>query len=79
LPKILSPPPEPELLKVSKIPAITPKRRRMASVLDAVMESMKVSTPASTKDKNIKEATEAITTRVETEVGPSNPARNRAC
>ena len=45
----------------------------MASVLDAVMESMKVSTPASTKDKNIKEATEAITTRVETEVGPSVP------
>jgi hypothetical protein len=38
-PKTLSPPQEPELPKVSKIPAITPKRRRMASVLDAVMES----------------------------------------
>jgi hypothetical protein len=65
LPKILSSPLEPELPKVSKIPAITPKRRRMASVLDAAMESTRVSTPASTEEKNIKEATEAITTRVE--------------
>jgi hypothetical protein len=73
LPKILSPPREPELLKVSRIPAITPKRRRMASVLDATMESTKVATPSSTEDKNIKEATKAITTRVETEVGPSVP------
>jgi hypothetical protein len=48
LPKILSPPPELELPKVSKIPAITPKRRRMASVLDTVMESTRVSTLAST-------------------------------
>jgi hypothetical protein len=39
LPKILSPPPEPELPKVSKAPAITPKTRRMASVLEAVLES----------------------------------------
>jgi hypothetical protein len=36
LPKMLSPLPELELSKVSKAPAITPKRRRMASVLDAV-------------------------------------------
>jgi hypothetical protein len=73
----LSPPPELELSKVSKIPAITPKRRRMASVLDAVMESTRVSTPASTEEQNIKEATEAITTRVEAEVGPSVPAETR--
>ena len=39
LPKILSPPPKPEVPKVSKIPAITPKRRRMATVLDVVLES----------------------------------------
>ena len=51
LSKILSPPPEPELSKVSKIPAITPKRRRMASVLDAIIESTKVQTPASKLDK----------------------------
>jgi hypothetical protein len=74
LPKILSPPPEPELPKVSKIPAITPKRRRMSSVLDAIMESTRVSTPFSTEEKNIKEATKAITTRVEAEVGPLVPA-----
>jgi hypothetical protein len=74
LPKILSPPPEPELPKMSKIPAITPKMRRMASVLDAIIESTRVSTPASIEEKNIKEATEAITTRVEVKVGPSVPA-----
>jgi hypothetical protein len=74
LPKILSLPPEPELPKVSKMSAITPKRMRMASVLDAVMESTRLSTPASTEEKNIKKATEAITTRVEAEVGPSVPA-----
>jgi hypothetical protein len=60
---------------VSKITVITPKRRRMASVLDAIMESTSVSTLASTEEKNIKEATEAITTRVEAEVGPSVPAK----
>jgi hypothetical protein len=73
---------EPELRKsteTSKIPAVTPKRRRMANVLDVVMESTKVPTPASIEvpsmsEKNIKETTEAVTTRVETKVGPSAPA-----
>jgi hypothetical protein len=73
LPKILSPALEPELPKVSRIPAITPKRRRMASVLDAVLESTRVSTPASIEEKNIKETTEAIATRVEAEVEPLVP------
>jgi hypothetical protein len=41
-PKALSPLQETELPRASKIPATTPKRRRMASVLDAVMESLKV-------------------------------------
>jgi hypothetical protein len=74
---------EPELRKsteVSKIPAVTPKRRRMASVLDAVMESTKVPTPASTEvpsmsEKNIKETAEAVVTRVEAEAGPSVPVK----
>jgi hypothetical protein len=62
-------------VEVSKIPAVTPKRRRMASVLDAVMESTRVPTPASTEvpsmsEKNMKETAEAVTTRVEAEVGP---------
>jgi hypothetical protein len=68
LPKILSPPAEPELSKVSKAPAVTPKRRRMASVLDAVLESTRASTPAPTK-----ETAEAATVHVEIEVGPSVP------
>jgi hypothetical protein len=68
LPKILSPPPELELPKVSKVPAITPKRRRMASMLDVVLESTRAPTPASTK-----EAAEAATTHVEVEAGPSVP------
>jgi hypothetical protein len=66
--KILSPPPEPELSKVSKAPTITPKRRRMASVLDAVLESTRASTPAPAKEN-----AEAATVRVETEAGPSVP------
>jgi hypothetical protein len=68
LPKILSPPPEPELPKVSKAYTITPKRRRMASVLDAVLESTRASTPAPAK-----ETAEAATARAEPEAGPSVP------
>jgi hypothetical protein len=68
LPKILSLLPKPELSKVSKVPTITPKRRRMASVLDAVLESTRAPTPASAK-----EAAEAATARVEVEAGPSVP------
>jgi len=47
----------------------------MANVLDVVMESTKVPTPASIEvpsmsEKNIKEAAEAVVTRVEAEAGP---------
>jgi hypothetical protein len=66
----LSPPPEPELPKVSKVPAITPKRRRMASMLDAILESTRAPTPASAN-----EATEAARTRVEVEAGPPVPIK----
>jgi hypothetical protein len=68
LPKILSPPAEPKLPKVSKAPVVTPKRRRMASVLDAVLESTRAPTPISAK-----ETTEDATVRIETEVGSSVP------
>jgi hypothetical protein len=68
LPKILSPLPEPELPKVSKVPAITPKKRRMASMLDVVLESTRAPTPTSTK-----EVAEAATARAEVEVGSSVP------
>jgi hypothetical protein len=49
-PKALSLLRETELPKASKISATTPRRRRMASVLDAVMEPVKVQTPALAPD-----------------------------
>jgi hypothetical protein len=75
-PRILSPPQEPKLLKVSKIPAITPKRRRMTSVLDAVMESSKIQTPASAPDRKgeiLKTSSEAGMTPDTAEARPSAP------
>jgi hypothetical protein len=48
MPETLSPPAEAELTKVQKAPAATPKRRRMASVLDAIMETTKALSPAPT-------------------------------
>jgi hypothetical protein len=75
-PKTLSPPQEPDLPKVSKIPAVTPKRRRMASVLEAIMESSKVQTPASTPDRKgeiPKKSSEADMTLDTAEAGPSTP------
>jgi hypothetical protein len=65
---------------MSKNPAVTPKRRRMASVLDTIMESTKVLTPVSVEvpnigEKNTKETTEVVLTRVGTEAGPSDPAK----
>jgi hypothetical protein len=68
MPEILSPPAKAELPKVQKAPAATPKRRRMASVLDAVMETTKALSPAPTK-----KAAEAIKVQVRAEAGPSVP------
>jgi hypothetical protein len=48
-PKMLSPPVVAELPKLSTIVTTTPRKRMMASVFDAVLESMKTPTPASTK------------------------------
>jgi hypothetical protein len=49
VPKILSPPTEATLPKVQKTSAATPKRRRMANVLDAVLETTKALSPAPAK------------------------------
>jgi len=68
MPEIMSPPVEAELPKVPKAPAATPKRRRMASVLDAVMETKKALIPAPTK-----KVVEAVKVQVEAEAGPSVP------
>jgi hypothetical protein len=48
VPKILSPPIETKLSKVQKASAATPKRR-MGNVLDVVLETTKVLSPAATK------------------------------
>jgi hypothetical protein len=61
---------EAELPKVAKTPAITPKRRRMASVLDAVMETTRALTPAPAR-----KVAEAATARAETEAEPPAPMK----
>jgi hypothetical protein len=55
-PGILSQPAEAELPKVAKAPTTTPKRRRMASVLDVVAKTTRVLTPAP-----MKKVVEAVT------------------
>jgi hypothetical protein len=54
MPEILSPQAAVDLPKIQKAPVATPKRRRMASVLDAVIETTKALSPA---PKKIVEAT----------------------
>jgi hypothetical protein len=73
MPEILSPPAKVELPKVQKAPTATPKRRRMASVLDAVMETTKALSPAPTK-----KSSKAIKVRAGAEVGPSVPIKTKA-
>jgi hypothetical protein len=73
VPEIVSPPAEANLSKMEKIHAATPKKRRMASVLDAVIETMKALTPTSTK-----KTAEATKNQVETEAGPSAPTKTKA-
>jgi hypothetical protein len=74
LPKNLSPSMEVELPKVTKAPATSPKRRRMASVLDVVIETTKALTPAPTK-KVVEAATakakaQAATAKAKAEAAP---------
>jgi hypothetical protein len=73
MPEILSPPAKAELLKVQKAPAATPKRRRMASMLDAVMETTKALSPAPTK-----KAAEAIKVQAGAEAVSSVPIDMKA-
>jgi hypothetical protein len=84
VPKIMSPPTEVKLPKVQKTSAATPKRRRMANVLDVVLETTKVLSPAATKKvaKATKALAEAKTgqaevetaqVQIESEAGPSVP------
>jgi hypothetical protein len=84
-PKILSPPTETTLPKVQKASAATPKRRRMANVLDVVLETTKALSPVPTRkvaeaakaqpETDTKKAeVEATKTQAETEVAASTPA-----
>jgi hypothetical protein len=49
MPKILSPPTKANLPKMQKASVATPKRRRMANVLDVVLETTKALSPAPAK------------------------------
>jgi hypothetical protein len=80
--KVLSPPCTTELPKVSNIPATTPRKRRMASVMDDVMESVKTSTPASaeaprTEAKVSKKSDKIGIAQTISEAGPSVSAKAR--
>jgi hypothetical protein len=77
--KALSPPCTIQLPKPSSIPAATPRKRRMASVLDVVMEYVKTSTPASagapgTKAKVSRKTDDASMAQTISEAGPSESA-----
>jgi hypothetical protein len=74
MPEILSPLAETELPKVQKAAAATPKRRRMASVLDAVMETTKALSPAPAK--KIAEAVK-VQAEAEAEAGRSAPIKTK--
>jgi hypothetical protein len=84
MPEILSPPTEVTVPKVQQGSAATPKRRRMANVLDVVLETTKTLSPALTRkaaeaSKAQPEAdtkhteVEAATIQAETKAGPSVP------
>jgi hypothetical protein len=73
MPEILIPLGEAKLPKVQKAPATTPKRRRMASVLDAVMETTKASSPSPAK-----KIAEAAKVQTGAEAGPSAPIETKA-
>jgi hypothetical protein len=78
-PKLLIPPIVAGLPKLSTTTTMTPWKRRMASVLDAILESMKTPTPASAEasGEKIEDAREVVTasaSSIHVEVGPSGAA-----
>jgi hypothetical protein len=73
MPEILIPLAEAKLPKVQRAPATTPKRRRMASVLDAVMETTKALSPSPAK-----KIAEAAKVQTGAEAGPSAPIETKA-
>jgi hypothetical protein len=73
MPEILSPPAEAKLSKVQKAPAATPKRRRMANVLDVFLETTKALSPGP-----IKKIVEAAKVQAEAEAEPATPIETKA-
>jgi hypothetical protein len=78
MPEILSPPTEAKLSKVQKASAATPKRRRMASVLDAVLETTKALSPTPTKKIAEAAKEQAEAGQDEAEARPSMPSETKA-
>jgi hypothetical protein len=72
LQEILSPPAEVKLLKVQKAPTATPKRRRMANVLDAVLE-----TAEALSSGPIKKVAEAAKVQAKAEAKPAAPIETK--
>jgi hypothetical protein len=72
MPEILSPPAEAKLPKMQKAPVVTPKRRRMANVLDVVLETIKALSP-----RPIKKIAEAAKVQVEAEAEPAAPIETK--
>jgi hypothetical protein len=89
IPEILSPSTEATMSKAQKSSATTPKRRRMANVLDVVLETTKTLNPAPSRkiteaskaqlEAETKQAeVEATIIETETEAGPSEPVEIEA-
>jgi hypothetical protein len=74
MPKILSLPIEANLPKISKTSIATPKRRRMANMLDVVLETTKVLSPVLVK-KVVPTETKS---QAETETRQAKAAQNQA-
>jgi hypothetical protein len=71
VPEIMSPPAEADLSKMQKNSTATPKKRRMASVLDVVIETTKALSPAP------KKIAEPMKVQAEAEAGPSVPTETK--
>jgi hypothetical protein len=77
-PKVLGPPAAIGLQKLSTTTTATPRKRRMASVLDDVLESMKAPTPTSVEASSEKseDAREVITASTATALTEARPSKD---
>jgi hypothetical protein len=80
MPEILSPSTDAKLSKVQKISAVTPMRGRMASVLDAMLETTKalILAPSKKIAEATKAQTEAKTRQAKTEAGQAEAKTGQA-